>query len=58
MAGGVIEVFVASEGAGITRLAIDIGPLAPMRRAGLDDTALAGLAAALEAPLECMMEGS
>ena len=45
MAGGVIEVFVAGEGAGITRLEIDIGPLAPMRRAGFGDTALTGTAA-------------
>jgi hypothetical protein len=43
MAGGMIELFVAGEGAGITRLAIDIGPLAPMRLAGPGDTALTGL---------------
>jgi Ca2+-binding RTX toxin-like protein len=45
MEGDRIAVFVAGEGAGITRLEIDIGPLAPIRRAGLEETVLTGTAA-------------
>jgi Ca2+-binding RTX toxin-like protein len=45
MEGGRIELFVAGEGVGITRIEIDIGPLAPMRRAGPEDAALIGTAA-------------
>jgi Ca2+-binding RTX toxin-like protein len=41
---GRIEVFVAGEGTGITRLAIDIGPLSPMQRAGPGGTDLTGTA--------------
>ena len=40
-----IEVFVASEGAGITRLEIDLGPLAPIQTASPADAWLAGTTA-------------
>ncbi len=43
---GVIEVFVAGEGAGITRLRVDIGTQAPMLRGGSGDDSLTGGAAA------------
>jgi Ca2+-binding RTX toxin-like protein len=43
--GGAIDLFVAGEGTGITRLKIDPGPLAPMQRAGLEGATLTGSAA-------------
>lgn len=43
--GGWIEVFVASEGAGITRLVLDPGPLAPMQQGGAAADSLTGGAA-------------
>ncbi len=42
---GVIEVFVAGEGTGITRLRLDPGAQAPMLRGGADDDSLTGAAA-------------
>jgi Ca2+-binding RTX toxin-like protein len=45
MVDGEIELFVAGEGAGITRLVIDVGPLAPTQLAGPEDTVLTGTAA-------------
>lgn len=43
--GARIEVFVASEGAGITRLTLDPGPLAPMQRGQAGADSLTGVAA-------------
>ncbi|MCX7286646.1 MAG: calcium-binding protein, partial [Rhodobacterales bacterium] len=37
-----IDVFVASEGAGITRLTVELGPLSPIRSAGIDAETLVG----------------
>ena len=42
---GVVEVFVAGEGVGITRLRVDIGAQAPMLRGGAGDDSLTGGAA-------------
>ncbi len=39
---GRIDVFVAGEGTGITRLSLDPGPLAPIQTAGPEDTTLTG----------------
>ncbi|WP_103258867.1 calcium-binding protein [Tabrizicola aquatica] len=42
---GKVDLFVASEGAGITRLQIDPGPLAPMIQGGAEAASLTGSAA-------------
>lgn len=42
---GVIEIFIATEGAGITRLQIDPGTLAPIQTGGASDDTLTGSAA-------------
>lgn len=45
MVDGKIDIFVAGEGSGITRLSVDLGPLAPIQVAGPEDAVLTGSAA-------------